>query len=33
MFEVEYLPSGHPLTDDIEIDVDALKAKFQDLPG
>jgi acetone carboxylase, gamma subunit len=25
--EVEYLPPGHPLTHDIEIDVDALKAK------
>jgi acetone carboxylase gamma subunit len=33
MFEVEYLPSGHPLTDDIEIDVDALKAKFQNSAG
>ena len=25
--EVEYLPPGHPLTHDMEIDVDALKAK------
>ena len=28
LFEVEYLPPGHPLTHDIEIDVDALKARF-----
>ena len=28
MFDVEYLPPGHPLTLDIEIDLDALKAKF-----
>lgn len=26
-FEVEYLPPGHPLTHDIDIDIDALKAK------
>lgn len=26
--EVEYLPPGHPLTRDIEIDVDALKAQL-----
>jgi acetophenone carboxylase len=25
--ETEYLPPGHPLTNDIEIDVDALKAQ------
>jgi acetone carboxylase gamma subunit len=28
LLEVEYLPPGHPLTHDIEIDLDALKAKF-----
>jgi acetone carboxylase gamma subunit len=28
MFEAEYLPPGHPLTHDIEIDLEALKAKF-----
>lgn len=26
--ETEYLPSGHPLTRDIELDVDALKARL-----
>jgi acetophenone carboxylase len=26
LLEVEYLPPGHPITHDIEIDVDALKA-------
>jgi acetone carboxylase gamma subunit len=26
LLEVEYLPPGHPITRDIEIDVDALKA-------
>ena len=26
LVEVEYLPPGHPLTHDIEIDIDALKA-------
>jgi hypothetical protein len=25
--EVEYLPPGHPLTHDIDVDVDALKRK------
>jgi acetone carboxylase gamma subunit len=29
MIENEYLPLGHPLTWDIEIDIDALKAKFE----
>lgn len=29
MIEVEYLPTGHPPTHDIELDVDALKAKHQ----
>jgi acetone carboxylase gamma subunit len=29
MFEVEYLPPGHPPTHDIELDIDALKAKHQ----
>ncbi|TAK33945.1 MAG: acetophenone carboxylase [Chloroflexota bacterium] len=27
MVENEYLPPGHPLTRDIELDIDALKAK------
>jgi acetophenone carboxylase len=27
MIEVEYLPPGHPLTHDIELDIDALKAR------
>ena len=27
MIENEYLPPGHPLTHDIELDIDALKAK------
>jgi acetone carboxylase gamma subunit len=27
LIEVEYLPPGHPITHDIEIDVDALQAK------
>ncbi len=27
MIENEYLPPGHPLTRDIELDIDALKAK------
>lgn len=26
LIEVEYLPPGHPLTHDLEIDIDALKA-------
>jgi hypothetical protein len=25
--EVEYLPPGHPLTRDIELDIDGLKAR------
>jgi acetone carboxylase gamma subunit len=28
MIEVEYLPPGHPLTWDIQLDVDALRAKY-----
>ncbi|MFC1919329.1 acetone carboxylase subunit gamma [Chloroflexota bacterium] len=28
MLETEYLPPGHPITHDLEIDVDALKAKY-----
>ena len=28
LVEVEYLPPGHPLTHDIELDIDALKARF-----
>jgi hypothetical protein len=27
MIETEYLPPGHPLTHDIELDIDALKEK------
>jgi acetone carboxylase, gamma subunit len=27
LLEVEYLPPGHPLTHDIELDIDALKAR------
>jgi acetone carboxylase, gamma subunit len=27
LLETEYLPPGHPLTHDIELDIDALKAK------
>jgi acetone carboxylase gamma subunit len=27
LVEVEYLPPGHPVTHDIELDVDALKAR------
>ena len=27
MVEVEYLVPGHPLTHDIELDIDALKAR------
>ena len=27
MVEVEYLPPGHPLTWDIQLDIDALKKK------
>lgn len=29
MFEVEYLPPGHPPTHDIELDIDALKMKHK----
>lgn len=29
MIEVENLPPGHPITHDIELDVDALKRKYQ----
>jgi len=28
MIEVEYLPSGHPITNDIEINVQSLKEKY-----
>ncbi len=28
LLEVEYLPPGHPLTWDIELDVDALKRRY-----
>jgi hypothetical protein len=27
LIETEYLPPGHPLTRDIELDIDALKEK------
>jgi acetone carboxylase, gamma subunit len=30
--EVEYLPPGHPLADDIIFDIDALKAQWKDRP-
>ncbi len=29
LIEVEYLPPGHPITHDLEIDIDALKATGQ----
>jgi acetone carboxylase, gamma subunit len=29
LLETEYLPPGHPLTHDIELDIDALKARVQ----
>lgn len=32
MVETEYLPPGHPLTYDIELDIDALKAKYLRTP-
>ncbi|MCL6562950.1 MAG: acetone carboxylase subunit gamma [Firmicutes bacterium] len=28
LVETEYLPPGHPLTHDIELDIEALKAKY-----
>lgn len=28
MFECEYLPPGHPITRDIELDIDALRERF-----
>ncbi len=28
MLEVEYLPPGHPITNDIELDIDAIKKKY-----
>lgn len=35
LLEVEYLPPGHPITHDIELDIDALKEKHRTgaLPG
>lgn len=30
LMEVEYLPPGHPITRDIELDVDAMKARHAD---
>jgi len=32
MVEAEYLPPGHPPLHDIELDIDALKAQWQDRP-
>jgi acetone carboxylase gamma subunit len=29
MIENEYLPPGHPITHDIELDIDALKQKYR----
>jgi len=29
MVENEYLPPGHPLTQDIELDIDALRARYE----
>jgi acetophenone carboxylase len=28
MLENEYLPPGHPITNDIELDIEAFKAKY-----
>ena len=33
LVEVEYLPPGHPLTRDIELDIDALKARYTAAAG
>ena len=33
MVEVEYLPPGHPITHDIELDIDALKRKHLGAKG
>jgi acetone carboxylase gamma subunit len=33
LVETEYLPPGHPITHDIEIDVDALKARVATQEG
>lgn len=30
LLETEYLPPGHPITHDIELDIGALKAKYLD---
>jgi acetone carboxylase gamma subunit len=32
MIENEYLPPGCPITHDIELDIDGLKARYADLP-
>ncbi len=32
MIETEYVPPGHPLTHDIELDLEALKRKVKSLP-
>lgn len=33
LIEVEYLPPGHPVTHDIELDIDALKRQTQSTGG
>lgn len=33
LVEVEYLPPGHPLTHDLELDIDALKRKYTATSG
>jgi acetone carboxylase gamma subunit len=30
LLECEYLPPGHPLTHDIELDIDALRARDEE---
>jgi len=33
LVEVEYLPPGHPITHDIELDIDTLKARYAENEG
>jgi acetophenone carboxylase len=33
LIEVEYLPAGHPVTHDIELDIDALKRRHAEASG
>src|ERR1700740_1054347 len=33
LVEVEYLPPGHPLTRDIELDIEALRSRYAGTPG